>query len=65
MVNAELEARSNLYVAGDAACFYDPVQGTTISCLISIMQHCIFIYPIQYTIYRRYMYNVYLQHRCL
>lgn len=23
LVNAELEARSNLWVAGDAACFYD------------------------------------------
>ncbi|XP_077290438.1 apoptosis inducing factor isoform X2 [Arctopsyche grandis] len=27
LVNAELEARSNLYVAGDAACFYDPILG--------------------------------------
>lgn len=27
LVNAELEARSNLYVAGDAACFYDPRLG--------------------------------------
>jgi len=27
VVNAELEARSNLFVAGDAACFYDPVLG--------------------------------------
>ena len=27
MVNAELEARSNLFVAGDAACFYDPFLG--------------------------------------
>lgn len=27
LVNAELEARNNLYVAGDAACFYDPRLG--------------------------------------
>lgn len=27
VVNAELEARSNLYAAGDAACFYDPRLG--------------------------------------
>jgi apoptosis-inducing factor 1 len=27
LVNAELEARSNLYVAGDVACFYDPKLG--------------------------------------
>lgn len=27
VVNAELEARSNLYVAGDVACFYDPKLG--------------------------------------
>lgn len=27
VVNAELEARSNLYAAGDAACFYDPKFG--------------------------------------
>lgn len=27
LVNAELEARSNLYVAGDVACFYDPRLG--------------------------------------
>lgn len=27
VVNAELEARSNLFVAGDAACFYDPKLG--------------------------------------
>ncbi|KAG5680718.1 hypothetical protein PVAND_010208 [Polypedilum vanderplanki] len=27
LVNAELEARSNLYVAGDVACFYDPHLG--------------------------------------
>lgn len=27
VVNAELEARSHLYVAGDAACFYDPKFG--------------------------------------
>ena len=26
-VNAELEARKNLWVAGDAACFFDPVLG--------------------------------------
>ncbi len=26
-VNSELEARSNLWVAGDAASFYDPVLG--------------------------------------
>ncbi|XP_034126214.1 putative apoptosis-inducing factor 1, mitochondrial isoform X1 [Drosophila guanche] len=27
VVNAELEARRNLYVAGDASCFYDPLLG--------------------------------------
>ncbi|EDV31334.1 uncharacterized protein Dana_GF14603, isoform A [Drosophila ananassae] len=27
VVNAELEARTNLYVAGDASCFYDPLLG--------------------------------------
>lgn len=27
LVNAELEARSNLYAAGDVACFYDPRLG--------------------------------------
>lgn len=27
LVNAELEARSNIWVAGDAACFYDVVLG--------------------------------------
>ncbi|EDW03868.1 putative apoptosis-inducing factor 1, mitochondrial isoform X2 [Drosophila grimshawi] len=27
VVNAELEARRNLYVAGDACCFYDPLLG--------------------------------------
>lgn len=27
LVNAELEARTNLYVAGDVACFYDPRLG--------------------------------------
>lgn len=27
VVNAELEARRHLYVAGDAACFYDPLLG--------------------------------------
>lgn len=27
LVNAELEARSNLWVAGDAACFYDVKLG--------------------------------------
>lgn len=27
VVNAELEARSNLYAAGDVACFYDPKLG--------------------------------------
>lgn len=27
VVNAELEARTNLYVAGDVACFYDPKLG--------------------------------------
>lgn len=27
LVNAELSARNNLYVAGDAACFYDPRLG--------------------------------------
>jgi programmed cell death 8 (apoptosis-inducing factor) len=27
VVNAELQARSNLYVAGDVACFYDPKLG--------------------------------------
>ncbi|XP_055387286.1 putative apoptosis-inducing factor 1, mitochondrial [Condylostylus longicornis] len=27
LVNAELEARKNLFVAGDAACFYDPLLG--------------------------------------
>lgn len=27
VVNAELEARTNLYAAGDAACFYDPKLG--------------------------------------
>lgn len=27
LVNAELEARRHLYVAGDAACFYDPKLG--------------------------------------
>ncbi|KAH8409421.1 hypothetical protein KR222_003789 [Zaprionus bogoriensis] len=27
VVNAELEARNNLYVAGDASCFYDPLLG--------------------------------------
>lgn len=27
IVNAELEARSNVYVAGDAACFFDPKLG--------------------------------------
>ncbi|XP_013382231.1 apoptosis-inducing factor 1, mitochondrial-like [Lingula anatina] len=27
MVNTEMEARSNLYVAGDAACYYDPKLG--------------------------------------
>ena len=26
-VNAELEARTNLYAAGDAACFYDVALG--------------------------------------
>ena len=25
-VNAELEERSNMFVAGDAACFFDPVK---------------------------------------
>lgn len=27
VVNAELEARTNVFVAGDAACFFDPVLG--------------------------------------
>ncbi|KAL5280169.1 AIFM1 family protein [Megaselia abdita] len=27
VVNAELEARSDIYAAGDAACFYDPLLG--------------------------------------
>lgn len=27
VVNAELEARRNLFVAGDASCFYDPLLG--------------------------------------
>lgn len=27
VVNAELEARTDIYVAGDAACFYDPLLG--------------------------------------
>lgn len=27
VVNAELEARTDVYVAGDAACFYDPLLG--------------------------------------
>ncbi|XP_075153932.1 apoptosis inducing factor [Haematobia irritans] len=27
LVNAELEARRNLFVAGDASCFYDPLLG--------------------------------------
>lgn len=26
-MNAELEARRNLFVAGDASCFYDPLLG--------------------------------------
>ena len=33
-MNAELEARSNLYVAGDAACFYDPVLGRYCYCAL-------------------------------
>lgn len=27
LVNAELEARTNIWVAGDAACFYDVILG--------------------------------------
>lgn len=27
VVNAELEARRNVFVAGDASCFYDPLLG--------------------------------------